>query len=120
MGLDRGGSCRGMAFKVAGAQHSETLDYLRGRELVTDVYRETIRPAVLEDGETVSCVTYLARRNHDQYAGKLDHDALVERIARSHGQSGDNRSYFLSTIKQLRNMGIRDRVLEKIADDLSD
>ncbi len=119
LGLDHGGSCQGMAFMVDRKLQDETLGYLRARELVTDVYRETVRPAVLESGATVSCVTYLARRNHDQYAGKLDHQALVDRIARSHGQSGDNRSYFLSTVEHLRRMGIRDRALERIAEELA-
>jgi len=118
LGLDRGGSCRGMAFQVSSDVRTEVLDYLRARELVTDVYRETTRPAVLENREMVTCVTYVVRRDHEQYAGKLDHDSLVERIAKSKGRSGDNRSYFLSTVEQLKKMGINDRSLERIAAEL--
>lgn len=119
LGLDRGGSCRGMAFMVSNNHRVEVLDYLRARELVTGVYRETTRPAVLESGENVRCVTYAVRQDHEQYAGKLDHDALVERIANAKGGSGDNRSYFLSTVEQLKTMGIHDRSLERIATGLS-
>src|SRR5580704_12234670 len=43
LGLDRGGNCRGIAFRVAGAQRSRTLAYLRAREQVTAVYRECVR-----------------------------------------------------------------------------
>ncbi|WP_431195403.1 gamma-glutamylcyclotransferase, partial [Bauldia litoralis] len=43
LGLDRGGSCRGVAFRVAGRDRAAVLAYLRERELVTDVYREVSR-----------------------------------------------------------------------------
>ena len=38
LGLDRGGMCRGIAFRVAAAKREETIAYLRGREQVTSVY----------------------------------------------------------------------------------
>src|SRR4051812_35408559 len=50
MGLDRGGSCRGAAFRVAHEIWDETLAYLRGREQVTMVYHETTLAARLDDG----------------------------------------------------------------------
>src|ERR1700751_5621686 len=40
LGLDRGGACRGVAFRVPGAARSDTLTYPRRREQVTSVYRE--------------------------------------------------------------------------------
>ena len=40
LGLDRGGSCKGVAFRVAGARRQETIAYLREREQVTSVYVE--------------------------------------------------------------------------------
>src|SRR5688500_5534897 len=50
LGLDRGGSCRGMAFRVAGEKRESVIDYLRERELVTEVYRAAWRPVRLEGG----------------------------------------------------------------------
>ncbi|MBV9239954.1 MAG: gamma-glutamylcyclotransferase, partial [Xanthobacteraceae bacterium] len=43
LGLDRGGACRGVAFRVPAKARAETIDYLRGREQVTKVYIETYR-----------------------------------------------------------------------------
>ena len=40
LGLDRGGSCVGLAFRVPGELRDEVIAYLRERELVTNVYLE--------------------------------------------------------------------------------
>jgi cation transport protein ChaC len=50
LGLDEGGACRGVAFRVAPDKAEPTLAYLREREQVTDVYVEAIRPVSLLDG----------------------------------------------------------------------
>src|SRR3954464_16101626 len=39
LGLDRGGACRGIAFRVAETNRAETVAYLRAREQGTSVYR---------------------------------------------------------------------------------
>ena len=49
LGLDRGGACRGVAFRVAAKQRSDTIDYLRSREQTTHVYREVMRSVWLEN-----------------------------------------------------------------------
>jgi cation transport protein ChaC len=35
LGLDHGGNCRGIAYRVAADRRAETIDYLRAREQVT-------------------------------------------------------------------------------------
>src|SRR5438309_829772 len=54
LGLDRGGACRGVGFRVAADRRHDTLAYLREREQVTTVYREVWLPARLQDGRLVS------------------------------------------------------------------
>src|ERR1041384_5991007 len=49
LGLDRGGACRGIAFRVAAGRCEATVDYLRGREHTTNVYREVMRSVWLEN-----------------------------------------------------------------------
>src|SRR5258708_18064929 len=43
LGLDRGGACRGIAFRIAEKNRGATIAYLREREQVTSVYRERKR-----------------------------------------------------------------------------
>src|SRR5262249_50235237 len=80
LGLDRGGACPGVAFEVDGALREATIRYLREREQVTAVYLERVAPVTLECGERVLAVTYVADRLHDQYAGRLDREALLEYV----------------------------------------
>src|SRR6204780_4983909 len=49
LGLDRGGMCRGIAFRGAAAARGETIAYLRGREQARGVYVETMRRVELEE-----------------------------------------------------------------------
>ena len=108
LGLDRGGSCVGLAFRVAAPLAAETLAALRVRELVTGVYRE-IRPVVLLDnGRRQTAVTYVADRGHVQYAGKLGREAMLARIRHSVGVGGTNVDYVRNTFDHLRTLGVLD------------
>src|SRR3981081_3963259 len=73
LGLDRGGACRGIAFRVAAKRRSDTVGYLRSREQTTNVYREVMRSVWLENEarQRVSALAYVVDRGHVQYAGRL-------------------------------------------------
>ena len=88
LGLDRGGTCRGVAFRVAPEEREGVLAYLRTREQVTAVYRERLRPVLLSDGRRTPAIAYLVDRNHPQYAGKLDEETQFQIVANAAGQSG--------------------------------
>lgn len=116
LGLDRGGSCHGMAFQVAPEAWDHTLAYLRAREQVTSVYLERRKNIVLiESGSTVEAVTYVVDRSHRQYAGVLDDDALEYHVRRGQGISGHCAEYVMNTLAHLREMRIHDPALERLA-----
>jgi cation transport protein ChaC len=115
LGLDRGGACRGVAFRVEAALREATLRYLRERELVTAVYLEKMVPVTLADGRRVTALAYVADRAHGQYAGALPRDRLLALVRQGVGRSGDNAEYVLATRDHLRELGILDRELEWLA-----
>jgi glutathione-specific gamma-glutamylcyclotransferase len=115
LGLDRGGSCRGAAFQVNAEDREEVLDYLRKRELVTNVYLERHLRLALEDGREVRAIGYVVDRAHPQYAGALDIAEAARIVAMSEGQSGPNEAYVVNTVAHLKEMGIRDAWLEGVA-----
>lgn len=114
LGLDRGGSCRGVAFRVSDEHREDVLDYLRKRELVTHVYKERILQLMLGSGRQVPAVGYVVDRAHVQYAGSLAVQEAAEIVLRSSGQSGPNDAYVFNTLDHLKQMGIRDLWLEGV------
>ncbi len=108
LGLDRGGSCVGIAFRVEPGAWAETLDAVRRRELVTGVYREATARVTLADGRNVTAVAYVADRAHAQYAGRLDRPAMLERVRRGVGSAGPNVDYVRNTQAHLLALGIDD------------
>jgi glutathione-specific gamma-glutamylcyclotransferase len=112
LGLDRGGACQGVAFEVDVALREPTIRYLREREQATSVYLERITPVTLEGGDRVHALTYVADRRHNQYAGRLDREAMLEHVRASQGQFGRNTEYVVETYDHLREIGVRDSDLE--------
>jgi len=114
-GLDRGGACRGAAFRVPAKKAAETYAYLQAREQVTSVYLDVIRPVkLLGSGERVEALCFIVDRAHAQYAGKLGFEDQARLISAGQGQSGANPDYLKGTVEHLREMGIRDAHLEAL------
>ncbi len=120
LGLDRGGACRGIAFRVAAKKRAATVAYLRAREQVTHVYLETVRGAMLtgKPERRVEAVTYVVDRSHPQYAGRLSVAEQLRLVRRAHGQSGANRDYVLATVTALEALGCPDAELHRLAEQL--
>lgn len=117
LGLDRGGSCRGMAFRVSEDLWPDTLAYLRSREQVTMVYLEDVRHVTLlgDDPRLVHALLYRVDRRHPQYAGMLSLEEEVRLVRQGVGQSGRCADYVRSTLDHLDEMAIRDRRLAALA-----
>jgi cation transport protein ChaC len=122
LGLDRGGSCLGRAFRVDPLHRDETIAYLREREQATAVYLERRLPVTLLDGSQrrLEALAYVADRRHEQYAGRLAHERQIELVRRGVGRSGVNRDYVLSTVAALADLGISDLSLARLAGALAD
>jgi glutathione-specific gamma-glutamylcyclotransferase len=116
LGLDRGGACEGIAYRVAAANAAETRNYLRAREQVNGVYREAHVPVQLITGahREVLALTYIVERAHPNYAGQLPLARQARLIHGSRGYSGANLDYLISTLRHLAELGIRERELERL------
>ncbi len=120
LGLDRGGNCRGIAYRVAAEKRAETISYLRAREQVTMVYREVTRPVWLEDDpqQSVAALCYVVDRGHVQYAGRLTLERQLHFVRQGHGRSGNNRDYVVDAVKEIERQGYRDKQLHVLAERL--
>ncbi len=116
LGLDRGGACHGMAFRVAAERRCEVLAYLADREQINGVYRDTLAPVTL-DGEPrreVPALAYIVERRHPSYTGRLTlaDQACLIRAAR--GISGPNLDYLINTQVHLAQLKIREPEIDRL------
>jgi glutathione-specific gamma-glutamylcyclotransferase len=119
LGLDHGGGCRGIAYRVSAALRQHTLAYLRQRELVNRTYHETMRRIRIRresaSPQSVMALVFVADRRHPQYAGRLDVESQFDIVRQSHGRSGPNRDYVLHTMAEIEAQGCRDPGLHVLA-----
>ena len=116
LGLDVGGQCQGLAFKVAPDAAHQIRAELKKREQVTLVYREAMRRIKILDGSGrgVRALCFLMDRSHPQYAGSLPLDTQAWIVRKGFGRSGRNIDYIISTLEHLEEMGIHDPVLTRL------
>lgn len=121
LGLDRGGTCHGAAYRVAPELRREVLLYLRQREQVSGVYREArVRLELArEDGtafgaQTADGTAFIVEPKHPSYTGVMTIGEQARLIRAARGLSGPNVEYLVNTWRQLGSAGIRDRNLDRI------
>ena len=114
LGLDHGGSCVGVGFRVEGADRAATLAYLTWRE-GTKVYRETSVELRLVDGRRVTALAYVVNREHAHYTGRLPLERLLAHAREACGDKGSCRDYVMSTHAHLLSLGVRDPHLAWLA-----
>ena len=107
LGLDAGGSCRGLAYRIAAHQREAAARYLDRRELAEDIYR--LRKVSLETaGGRVAGFTLTVDRRTPYYARGIDAAEEVRRIALCRGERGTNSDYLRDMIARLEALGVRD------------
>ena len=115
LGLDRGGSCRGRALRVAAADWPRIRAMLDDRELVTGVYHPRFLPLRLDDGRRVAAYAYVANRDHGQYWSGTAGQA-VALIRQGHGACGAARDYLADCVRHLADLGMADHALRRLLD----
>ncbi|MDO8605998.1 MAG: gamma-glutamylcyclotransferase [Phaeospirillum sp.] len=114
LGLDRGGSCRGRAFRVAAAEAEAVRAMLHEREMVTRVYLPRMVAVRLDDGGRVPALAFIADRSHAQYFPAGDPARAAALIRQGVGKAGASRDYLSRTVASLAEMGVTDRGLRRL------
>ena len=103
--------CEGLAFEVEQGKEVETLEYLRGRELVSSAYLEKKVLLNLKNGQSIQSLVYIIDEEHAQYC-KLILDEQAKIIANAKGGRGPNDEYLYSTRNKIAELGITDTDIE--------
>ena len=114
LALDRGGSCSGIAFRLAGASAMPHLEALWRREMPMGSYRPSWVPCALAGGRRVNALTFVMRRDVPTYTGKLPDPVVKTVLGCARGRYGTTLDYVSRTIEALRECGMPDRALESL------
>ena len=120
LALDSGGSCSGVAFRIEEASVVAELSLLWKREMLSGAYVPRWIDVHDEDGARfASAIAFTINRANANYAGKLDREAVVERLATAAGALGTAADYLFRTRDGLRAHGIPDAELEALAESVA-
>ena len=113
LGLEPGGVCRGVAYRLHEHAEQETLRKIWAREMLAGIYLPRWVD-VRTEGGAVQAITFTINRHHERYAGKLPDDTVVEALAQACGHVGSCAEYLMETVAHLEELGIRDRHLWRL------
>jgi len=114
LGLERGGQCRGVALRLPAPLALDELHLLWRREMVLGAYRPSW-VKVDTDGREIHALTFIVRRDHPQYAGRMEAAAEIAALASARGAFGSSADYLERTRVALISHGIADPYLEALA-----
>lgn len=113
LGLDRGGSCQGLFYRIAAAAVEEELTLLWRREMITAAYRPTWVRGRTAAGP-VRALAFTINHRHQRYTGKLDEPAVVDALAEAEGPIGRCADYLFNTHDHLQALDIHDPQLARL------
>jgi cation transport protein ChaC len=113
LALNRGGSCTGVAYRIAAADVESETETVWAREMFMGVYCPRWVTVRSEDGP-VNAIAFVVNREHEQFAGRLPSDQVAASIAAAHGKLGSCAEYLFSLAASLEDLGFEDRPLNEL------
>ncbi len=117
LGLDAGGACKGVVYRVAGAQVPDIADALWRREMPSGAYLPRWLNCRTPAGG-VQALVFVMDRSKPAYARGLTPQQQARIVRDAHGKYGPCTEYVMQTVQALRAAGIRDQRLESVAREL--
>jgi cation transport protein ChaC len=114
LGLDRGGACTGVVYRLPAPVAIDELHLLWRREMVTGSYHPKWVRVQCAD-RSLCALAFTVRHGHPQYAGRLDSETEARVIANAAGAFGSSLDYLERTRVALVTHGIVDPYLEGLA-----
>lgn len=114
LGLDRGGSCYGVVYRLPARSAKAELALLWRREMVLGAYLP-LWVKVRCDGKPLLALAFVVDRAHRQYTGNLTLGEQAEVLATAAGAFGSSADYLERARVALVTHGIVDPYLERLA-----
>ena len=116
LGLCRGGSCWGMAFRVPAERVRRVLALLWKREMLNKVYKPTLIPVMVAPGRRIHALAFVADTAHRQFVGELDLRGRARLVAQGIGERGRCVDYIRNTLEHMLALGLDDPHLSRLLD----
>jgi len=122
MGLCRGGSCWGMAFRVPAPSVRRVIAGLWKREMLTHVYVPTLVQVRLGKSagagkrgvRRVRALAFVADPEHRNFVRELDLHGRARLVAQGIGERGPCIDYIENTLNHMHELGVPDPHLERV------
>ena len=114
MGLCRGGSCWGMAFRVPAARVALALGRLWRREMRRRVYYAKLVPVRISRRRRIRALAFIADPGHAQYTRVLDLHSRAQLVAQGVGERGRCTAYIRHTLEHMYALGVSDPHLARV------
>ena len=115
LGLDKGGSCRGSAFKLRNSEAIKNIDILFRREMVTGAYKPKLLKTILVNGRKVLSLAFTVDKKHKNYFQDKEIQTKAKMISNAHGFLGTCEEYFRNTLESLLELNIIDSEMTAIS-----
>lgn len=117
LALEKGGTCCGVAYRIAADKAQEELEVVWRREMVavTTAYVPTWVSMNCNAGRG-SAIAFVIDRTHPRYVRGLPDDEAAAAIARAKGPLGRCATYLFNTVSHLEELGLRDQLLFRLRD----
>lgn len=112
--LERGGSCRGLIYRIDPDRVQEEMQRIWKREMTYGSYCPKWLDCVVGE-ETIRALAFTVNRQCSGYAGDISEEVMVEAIVSAKGRYGPAHDYLFKTTETLREHGIRDSRVEHLA-----
>jgi cation transport protein ChaC len=116
MGLCRGGSCWGIAFRVPAARVRRVLGTLWKREMLNKVYLPTMVKVAVGPKQRIRALAFVADTSHRQFVHELDLHGRARLVAQGIGERGRCVDYIRNTLEHMLALGVNDPHLARILD----
>ena len=114
LGLDKGGSCSGILFKLRAKTAIKNIDLLFKREMVTRAYVPKLLNAIDTNGKKVKALTFTVDRKHKNYLKEKSYLKKVEMIKSASGFLGSCKEYLINTSNSLDELNIFDKEIKNL------
>jgi glutathione-specific gamma-glutamylcyclotransferase len=85
--------------------------------MLNNIYIPVLVNVHVKNGQIVKALSFAANRRHESYLSMTE-DQLLARLSLCVGDRGANKDYALNTWRALKQHGVRDQRLDKIASKL--